>query len=904
MSIIFNKDRCNLRERKIVGNKFELVLAVGRIGNVPRKVAIFCAYLEPRMRVAELESLNRLVCDQILQLKAADDPLIFFGGDLNRKSMEEAFENFPDIKQDNFSPTRGDACLDVLFSNSSEVSTSVWPPLQSREGAPSDHMCMIGRVIVPVQKNFEWVRKTVRKQSDKSCRNFAEEVRGLDWDAMLPDSLQPDDMIEVFENKIAALVETHFPVTTYRCRSNEPPWITHGIRRISKKKKRVYKREGKSRLWCTLTGKAEEMIEKSKTEFVDRSAEAGPKAYFTAIKALAASGTPTPWDVCNLFPEMSEEQAGEEISSYFTQITDQFTPLEEPRAVPTELRPEMSEEEVLAWLRRAKKPSSQVEGDVPPRVMKKHFEAFVKPVTKIFNSVLRHAAWPRKWKTETTVVIPKVPNPASLSECRNISCTAFLSKVLESVILKGLREEIEEDPCQYGGIKKCSVNHLLTDLFEAVLAPLDEGNPSVIVGIDFEKAFNRLDHQNCLKELRRLGASEASLNLVRSFLTGRVLRVRVGGTLSPPKQLSGGSPQGSILGCYLYCVATQQLNADLAATIPPRPPGVGQIEEGEQRDQQEVDPVQQSDDEDQLWLADHREWEVEDWNTGVDDREDLVLNADGDGTVGNPVLVVKYIDDTTTIETVAADKVVRHIQMSGPSEHVPADETERLMEGVIARSDEIGMRVNCKKTQVLCVSGANGYNTSASVSIGSEVINSVESIKLLGFTICAAPGMHGQLAQILDCFRRRFWSLIRLRRAGLRGKPLFKIYSIFVRPVIENNSVIYHSMLGKGQSQKIERLQALVVQLCFGNNKNYEEMRSEQGIPDLRTRRTAAVKKFVTKALANPRFERKWFPRRENIENNLRTRRPVIETRAKTERYYRSPLLHFRRVANDILTAS
>ena len=35
VSIVYNKSRCSLRERKIVGNNFELVAAVGRVGKVP-----------------------------------------------------------------------------------------------------------------------------------------------------------------------------------------------------------------------------------------------------------------------------------------------------------------------------------------------------------------------------------------------------------------------------------------------------------------------------------------------------------------------------------------------------------------------------------------------------------------------------------------------------------------------------------------------------------------------------------------------------------------------------------------------------------------------------------------------------------------------------------------------------
>ena len=141
------------------------------------------------------------------------------------------------------------------------------------------------------------------------------------------------------------------------------------------------------------------------------------------------------------------------------------------------------------------------------------------------------------------------------------------------IVLDDLRAEVPIDPVQYVGLKGSLVNHLLIDLYDRVLSKLDKGRSVVILGIDFEKAFNRLSHHECLAQLKKLGASPRSLALVRAFLTGRSMRVRVGDILSDPRSLRGGSPQGSILGCLLYCVTTQQLNTSLlpAGPLPPQP---------------------------------------------------------------------------------------------------------------------------------------------------------------------------------------------------------------------------------------------------------------------------------------------------------------------------------------------
>ena len=144
------------------------------------------------------------------------------------------------------------------------------------------------------------------------------------------------------------------------------------------------------------------------------------------------------------------------VTSYFSQISNEFKPQMRSATAP-ELHHPITEGEMLARLKEAKKTSSSVKGDVLPRVMKAHYHKLVKPITIIINAVFREGEWPECWKTESTVLIPKTNNPTSLAECRNISCTPFISKVLESIILRDLREEIPEDDIHYGSMTRASI---------------------------------------------------------------------------------------------------------------------------------------------------------------------------------------------------------------------------------------------------------------------------------------------------------------------------------------------------------------------------------------------------------------------------------------------------------------
>lgn len=74
-----------------------------------------------------------------------------------------------------------------------------------------------------------------------------------------------------------------------------------------------------------------------------------------------------------------------------------------------------------------------------------------------------------------------------------------------------------------------------------------------------------MEHAICVDRLRRLGASEGSIFLVSAFLSGRRMTITIDGFSAEPVSINRGSPQGSVLGCILYCVATQLLTENLRA---------------------------------------------------------------------------------------------------------------------------------------------------------------------------------------------------------------------------------------------------------------------------------------------------------------------------------------------------
>jgi hypothetical protein len=88
-----------------------------------------------------------------------------------------------------------------------------------------------------------------------------------------------------------------------------------------------------------------------------------------------------------------------------------------------------------------------------------------------------------------------------------------------------------------------------------VLNSIQEGWQVDSVYTDFSKAFDRVRHQLLLEEMS-LGIEPARCLWLRSYLTGRIQRIRIGGAVSKDIMVSSGVTQGSHLGplCFIWFV--------------------------------------------------------------------------------------------------------------------------------------------------------------------------------------------------------------------------------------------------------------------------------------------------------------------------------------------------------------
>ena len=398
-------------------------------------------------------------------------------------------------------------------------------------------------------ESYSYVRDTPEGRED-----FKNIIEKADW-TQVTEANNSSKMVEAFHTIMNGAMEKSFQLVHKKKKSSEPSWMTSHIRRLVKKRRKLFRRVGRNPTWKKLKALTNRLIKERRENFNAQTrekflAQTTSKTFHKCVKTFLASEQGVPWTPNSMYQGKTDSEVADELARYFNNISAEYDPLRRediPQTYAREL-PTLTESEVEARLLKAKKTTSRVPGDIFASLYGECSSLLAQPVTAIFNSITRNKDWADLWKVKYITVIPKGPSPTEASECRNISCTNFLSKVYEGFVLQWAREEVVPKENQYGGEKQCSTSHFLIDVWDFIVDSLEDRRSAVVMGaIDYSKAFNRLEHSACLGSFARKGASTDILQLLASFLSGRTMQVKIGTIFSDPLPVNAGAPQGSVL---------------------------------------------------------------------------------------------------------------------------------------------------------------------------------------------------------------------------------------------------------------------------------------------------------------------------------------------------------------------
>ena len=231
-----------------------------------------------------------------------------------------------------------------------------------------------------------------------------------------------------------------------------------------------------------------------------------------------------------------------------------------------------------------------------------------------------------------------------------------------------------------------------------------------------------------------------------------------------------------------------------------------------------------------------------------------------DGWQDRPLAVKVYVDDLNNIEKVNQYTAISTISETKTILLPHARKSQANFERIKSRAEEVGMKVNSSKTQMLCISSNINYNVTSYIRTGGEEIRSTEELKILGFWFSNKPNVSLHVQKMAKKFRSRLWSLRHLKQSGMTPGDLLFVYTTVLRPVLDFAVPTYHPLLSIGQSQCLEKLQQKALYIVYGHHLSYDEALAVSNLTTLQERRDTLTLNFAQSTQKNPRYTDGWFP--------------------------------------------
>ena len=543
------------------------------------KRMIMCSFYSPPNSKKNLKLTDHLVSTlQMLHTQYPDTPLML-GADKNNLNIRPLLNCGLKLRQVVDLPTRKGVILDIILINIPQFYNApiIVPPVpcdNPADGVPSDHSVP---VCVPhSDRNNPPVRRfktvTYRPLPDSAVRQFGSWITSESF-SQIKDDLPPSLHAKSLESILLANLDKYCPQKTMRVGPQDKPWMNSELKVISRRKMREWNKHGKYSKYVELESKFNHKYEAAAKKYMENKVEAlkesQPGKAYSVFKSMGAQPGDCKDNHTFTLPNhayLSDQENADAIAEHFAGISREYLPLDLgslPKRVRQRLKiestpPTISELECYEKLVSAKKPRSEVPGDLPCAIVKEFTVELASPVSKLLNKIVQSASWPDQYKVEYVTPIGKVPQPESEDDIRPIALTNFFSKVMEQFVVLWLLESIGEkmDFRQYGGTKGNSVSHYLIEFINFILYSQDDREPTSVLAclVDFAKAFNRQDHNILVTKLSDMGVPSWLLKLVISFLQNRSMVVRYKGKVSDRKLLPGGGPQGTLLGLLLFLI--------------------------------------------------------------------------------------------------------------------------------------------------------------------------------------------------------------------------------------------------------------------------------------------------------------------------------------------------------------
>ena len=227
--------------------------------------------------------------------------------------------------------------------------------------------------------------------------------------------------------------------------------------------------------------------------------------------------------------------------------------------------PTILKSEVECAMRGMKKGKAVGEDGVALEMILTLGEFGVIELTKLFNKIYTSGNVVECMCESVFVTLPKVEGTLECKKHRTISIMSQVTKILLRVILKRVRSKIQPELSeeQFGFVPGKGTRNAIFCLRTIAERAIEVQKNLYVCFVDYEKAFDKVKHEEMLKLLRDINIDGKDLRLIQNLYWKQRAAVRVGDELSEWQEIRRGVRQGCVLSPDLFNIYSEMIMREL-----------------------------------------------------------------------------------------------------------------------------------------------------------------------------------------------------------------------------------------------------------------------------------------------------------------------------------------------------
>lgn len=193
---------------------------------------------------------------------------------------------------------------------------------------------------------------------------------------------------------------------------------------------------------------------------------------------------------------------------------------------------------------------------IPNKIYKSIMDILAPPISGLINESFETGEFPDNLKVARVIPLFKSGNKSMKSNYRPISILHTVSKIFERAMYNRLSSFADKFDLlsinQFGFRRALSTADAILKFTNGIYDSFNNRSITMAVFLDFQKAFDTINHKILLDKLERLGVRGICLSWFESYLKNRKQYVKINCESSSLSDISTGCPQGSVLSSLLF----------------------------------------------------------------------------------------------------------------------------------------------------------------------------------------------------------------------------------------------------------------------------------------------------------------------------------------------------------------